>query len=313
MRCRLLRGAAACCVAAAAPANAQGGRHAGLVLELPASTRALALGGAATALAAADVSVFSNPAQLATALGASASLSLQRHLQSSTLAALSLSNRIGGGVGAVGVQVLDYGSEAEIVPDPAFGGERGLATGGRISAGDLVVSAGYGVSVGRVRLGTAAKLLQQRIAGLSGSTGALDLGAAADVAFGLTLAAGVQNVGRGLSLAGERAPLPRLARLGVAAPLGRTGPLSALATAELHQVQGSKARVGGGAEGNWSTRGGVLLSARLGLQGRPEGSAATRLTIGGGVRSRHLGLDYAYQGYETVGGAAQRVGASWWR
>ena len=54
---------------------------------------------------------------------------------------------------------------------------------------------------------------------------------------------------------------------------------------------------------------GVVLTARLGVQDRPQGSTANRLTIGGGVRGGHLGVDYAYQGYEIVGGAAHRVGA----
>ena len=314
MRWSLLAVAAACGVALAAQrAGAQGGRHAALVLELPASSRALALGGAAAALAEDDASLFSNPAQLASSLGASGSLSLQQYLQSSTLAALSVAIPAGHGTAGFGVQLLDYGSEAEIVPDPAFGGERGLATGGQVSASDLAVTAGYGMSLGRVRLGASTKLVQQRIAGLTGSAGAVDIGAAVDAPYGLTLAASVQHIGSTLSIAGERAPLPRTIRFGGALALPRTGPLSMLATGEMRQIPGSGVRLGGGAEGNWSTGNGVVLTARLGVQDRPEGSAANRLTIGGGVRGGHVGLDYAYQGYETVGGAAHRVGARWWR
>ena len=306
--------AAACGVALAAHQTpAQGGRNAALVLELPASSRALALGGAAAALAQDDASIFSNPAQLSASRGVSGSLSMQQFLQSSTLGALSVSVPAGRGTGGFGVQLLDYGSEAEIVPDPAFGGERGLATGGRVSASDFAVTAGYGTSLGPVRLGASAKLVQQRIAGLAGSAGAVDIGLAGDAPFGLTLAASAQNLGSALSIAGARAPLPRTIRIGAALAIPRSGPLSMLAVGELRQVPGSGVRVGGGAEGSWSTGNGVVLTARLGLQDLPSGSAANRLTLGGGVRGGHLGLDYAYQGYETVGGAAHRVGARWWR
>lgn len=314
VRWSLLPVAAACAVALAAhQARGQGGRHAALVLELPASSRALALGGAAGALAQDDASIFSNPAQLASSLGASGGLSLQQYLQSSTLAALSIAVPAGRGTAGFGVQLLDYGSEAEFIPDPAFGGERGLATGGQVSASDLAVSAGYGASLGRVRLGASAKLVQQRIAGFTGSAGAVDIGAVADATFGITFAASIQNIGRQLALAGSSAPLPRTIRVGGAFALPRTGPLALLATGEFRQVPGSGVRMGGGAEGNWSSGNGVVLTARLGIQDQPEGSAANRLTIGGGVRGGHLGLDYAYQGYETVGGSAHRVGARWWR
>lgn len=312
-RWRLSRGAAACWVVVAGHAAGAQGRTAALVLEMPASSRSLALGGAAAALSQADASIFSNPAQLVSSFRTSASLSVQRHLQTSTLAALSLSSRAGRGTAGVGVQILDYGSEAEIVPDPAFGGTRGMATGGQVSASDLAVSAGYGVSLWRVRVGGAAKLVQQRIAGMSGSTGAMDVGIAADGPLGLTFGGSVQNIGDALALAGERAPLPRTVRAGGALTLGRGGPVAVLVTGDVFQVRGSRARVVSGAEGIWSTRDGVALAARVGFQTRPDGSAASRLTIGGGVSGRHLGLDYAFQGYETVGAGAHRVGARWWR
>ena len=48
-----------------AAARAQGGQSAAIILELPASPRAMALGGAGTSLEG-DAAIFYNPAQLAT-------------------------------------------------------------------------------------------------------------------------------------------------------------------------------------------------------------------------------------------------------
>jgi hypothetical protein len=149
---------------AGAQATSTGGRHAAVILELPASARAQALGGGYAALVDDDAAVFYNAAQLVApaAPDRSAGLSIQQYFASSTVAALSGAMRLGPGALALGIQVLNYGSEDEIVPDPNFGGQRGMATGGTVSASDMVLSAGYGVTARRVRLGGAAKLVRQR-------------------------------------------------------------------------------------------------------------------------------------------------------
>ena len=121
-------------VPAAALAQAQGGASAAIILELPASPRAMALGGAGTSLEG-DAAIFYNPAQLAAVQHVAASLSAQRYIFSSTLGAFSAAARIGPGTAAIGVQALEYGSEDEVVPDENFGGERGRLTGATVDAG----------------------------------------------------------------------------------------------------------------------------------------------------------------------------------
>ena len=86
------------------------GQTAAVVLELPASARALALGDAVTAVGHDDAMIFYNPAQLASLNGLAASLSLQRYLESTTLAALSAAAGFGPGTVGVGIQSLSYGS-----------------------------------------------------------------------------------------------------------------------------------------------------------------------------------------------------------
>src|SRR5688572_32527262 len=85
---------------------AQGGRTGAIVLELPASARALALGGAYVTAGADDAALFYNPSQLATVEGRAASMSVQPYIEGSTLGAASAAFRLGPGTVGVGVQVL---------------------------------------------------------------------------------------------------------------------------------------------------------------------------------------------------------------
>ena len=79
---------------------AQGGRTGAIVLELPASARALALGGAYVAAGADDAALFYNPSQLATLEGRAASMSVQPYIEGSTLGALSAAFQLGPGLWA---------------------------------------------------------------------------------------------------------------------------------------------------------------------------------------------------------------------
>ena len=93
----------------APPARAQSGRYAPLVLQLPASTRALGMGNAWVAGRDQDV-IFYNPSQLA--VGTGLGVSLERYRSGSTLGTMSASTPLGGGAIGIGIQMLDYGSAA---------------------------------------------------------------------------------------------------------------------------------------------------------------------------------------------------------
>jgi hypothetical protein len=294
-------------------AGAQGGRRAAVILELPASARALSLGDAYAAVGEDDAAIFYNPAQIATVRGQAAGLSVERYLASSTLGAASAAARLGPGTAALGVQALSYGSEPEVVPDPASGGEVGVPTGNRVSAGDVAVSVGYAVDVGALRVGAAAKVVNQRVAGSSGSAGAVDLGLAYDVGSALTVGAAVQHLGSGLRLAGVRSPLPRAARVGASVRALRGGPLALLATAEVVGVGTGAARAAGGAEVTWQAPGVLMLAGRVGATARRPGDDAGPLSVGGSLLARRIALDYAYEPYDALGGGTHRLGVQWRR
>lgn len=289
------------------------GAQAAVLLELPASARAVGVGNAGAALSGDDASLFYNPAQLATIGRSAASLSLQRWIAGSTLGAVSAAARLGPGFVALGVLALDYGSEDEYVPDPGAGGEIGTPTGRTVSAGDAVIAAGYAMTMRGVRAGVAGKLVQQRVANESGSAVATDLGVAGEIGR-VTLSAALQHLGTSLELAGDRAPLPRTIRAGAAATAYARGPVAVRAIVELSQVRGRGTAVGGGAEIGYQWPGRVRLAARAGAlprhERRMDGSA---LTFGAGLAARRLALDYAYRSLDVLGGATHRLGVRWWR
>jgi hypothetical protein len=292
---------------------AQGGRTGAIVLELPSSARALALGGAYVSAGADDAALFYNPSQLATLEGRAASMSVQPYIEGSTLGAISAAFRLGPGTVGFGVQVLSYGSADEYVCDDSVGCERGEATGRTVSANDVAATVGYGMTWRMVRLGGAAKYVRQSLADASGGTPAVDVGAAIDVWRGATVGVSVQNIGPDLETAGSSAPLPRLLRLGASLPWRGVGPFDVLGTVELAQHREGDLLPLGGAEVTWTSANGLAFSARLGALAQSEGAATSRVSFGGGVRARHFALDYAYQSFDALALTTHRFGLRWWR
>jgi hypothetical protein len=292
---------------------AQGGNTSAIVLELPASTRALALGGAYVAAGMDDAALFYNPAQLAAVEGRSASVSVQPYIEGSTLGAASAAFALGPGTLAFGVQILSYGSADEFVCDDTVDCERGTPTGGSISATDIAGSVGFGMTWRSVRLGASAKYVHQSLADVSGGAPALDVGAAIDVWRGATIGVSVQNLGGDLTTASSSAPLPRMVRIGAALPWRGVGPFDVLGTVEMSQVRDGDFLPLGGAEITWTAANGLALSARVGALAQTDDAATSQVSFGAGVRARRFALDYAYQSFDALALTTHRFGLRWWR
>jgi hypothetical protein len=290
-----------------------GAQNAAVILELPASARGLALGGAMTAVGEDDALIFYNPAQLATVRALAASLSLQRYLESTSLAALSAAARLGPGTAAIGLQSLSYGSVDVVIPDCVnFGCERGEPTGATASAGDFVATVGYAAQVRGARLGAAAKVVHQTIAGESGTTGAMDVGAAVKVVPHLTLAAAVQNVGGTMRVGGSSGPLPRTVRAGAALTVDRA-PLGLLISGDVAEVREGAPRASGGVELTWRATRAVALIGRAGAAQRVAASDARAATFGGALHVGHFAIDYGFQGFQALGSSSHRFGIGYRR
>jgi hypothetical protein len=286
--------------------------RAAVLLTLPSSARALSLGEAWGAVADDESALFYNPAQLARVRGLAVGGSLQNYIASTTLGAFAVAVPLRKGTVGFGLQLLDYGSADEVVPADGSNGQVGTPTGGTVTAQDMAFTLGYGMAFGprrELRVGAALEYARQEVASVSGSAMAGGIGAAYSLANGWDVSAALQHMGSNLVLAAVSAPLPLTWRAAVAAPMMRTEAFTLRPMAEARQVSGAEVTGVLGAEGTWrGGRSGTTLSARAGYAFRGSTDARAPLTVGAGITLGRLHVDYAYEGFDLVGGATNRVG-----
>src|SRR6267378_4255730 len=250
-----------------------------VVALLPGSTRSAGLGGAGAALVGDAGAIFANPAGLATIRHVAVEGSYEPYLAGTVFSTAAIAVRLGRITWGAGAQALDYGSEPIIVPDSSTGGRRGTPTGGTFTAADLLAVSSLVYRRGLIAL--------------------FDI---------FALGASVQNIGGDF---GNGARLPRRTRAGVTLNyVDPEGTMRLLSTLEGQWTPGRPAVLVQGVEGGVVT-GGVGLVGRLGYATRSPTSDATRFTVGGGSELGRLHVDYAYQGFDVLGGGTHRVGVRW--
>jgi hypothetical protein len=279
-----------------------------VLTALPGSTRSAALGGAGAALVGDAGAIFANPAGIATIRHLGLEGSWEPYLAGSALATAALALRLTRFTWGFGAQTLDYGSEPVIVPDPATGGRRGMATGETFHPYEALAATSLVYRRGFAAFGVTAKYNRQQIGAEVNDAWAGDVGMAIAVFDIMAVGVSVQNLGGDL---GNGALLPRRTRAGLT--LNYTDPqgtLRLLTTLEGQWTRDHRAVLIQGLEAGIVT-GGVGLVARLGYATRPAVTDASRVTFGGGIVLGRLGMDYAFQAYEALGGGTHRVGLRW--
>lgn len=314
---RLLLAAAIWAVFATAPAAAQGVGSAGAeILQITAGTRAAALGGAYTAVIGDPDAVFYNPASVAW-LRQGAALGYQAYVEDVSLGSLSGAMDAGPLAVGGGLLFLDAGTIPEVVPDPAYGGERGRETGEEVGASEAAarVAAALTFAGGRAAAGAAIGVVTSDMAGVSRTAAFVDAGAQLRVRDDLALGLALRHLGAGLSNdAYGDAPLPAQARLG----------------ATYHRAVGSAYSAQAFADAAWGVEEetlGLAVGLEAGLQPTARGVSAAlragatlgegedhlgRIRFGGGVSLGTLSLDYALQIFDYLG-TIHRVGLRWTR
>lgn len=281
----------------------------GSVLPLiPGSTRSAALGGAGAALVGDAGAMFANPAGIATVRHLSIEGSYEPYLAGSALSSAALALRITHLTWGVGAQTLDYGSEPEIVPDPASGGRRGMPTGADFHPYEALAATSLVYRRGMLALGVTGKYDRQQIGSEVSDAWAGDVGLGVAVFDIMALGVSVQNLGGDL---GAGALLPRRTRAGLT--LNYTDPQGTfrlLTTIEGQWTRDRRAALVQGVEAGIVTSG-VGLVARVGYATRAAISDQSRVSFGGGIVLGRLGMDYAFQSYDALGGGTHRVGLRW--
>jgi hypothetical protein len=206
-----------------------------------------------------------------------------------------------------GLQYFDYGSEPEVIPDPATGGVTGLPTGASVAGREFLAAGTLTYRFGLLAVGGTIKAVGQQVSDLTdrGVTG--DLGIALAVfdiaAFGLA----VQNIGGNWEDDSELT-LPGLTRLGFT--MNYVDPQESyrlLSTVELQWPEAAGTRVLAGIEGGIVVNGvGVLLRGAYAT--RPSGADLSHFVGGGSVTTGGLTVDYAFTPMALLDGGEHRIG-----
>ena len=288
---------------AARPASAQHD-DAPLVLRLPVSTRALAMGGGQPMAQDAEALLF-NPALLAYARGASAQGA--RYAEASALGVLaSTLSTLGGNVG-LGVQYLDYGAAAGDVRSAALDATGALPVRGPVTASSLAATIGYARAMFGVRAGASLRYAEERLGAVRDGAAVLDVGLARGFRFdNLVVGLGVQSIGRGVRAGGSQAALPTRVTLGVSgANYPVTTWLDIGASGAVSVLRGGTVTTAGGAELSLVPLQGYAVSARAGAR-RTLAPGERAVTAGVGLTRDRVSLDYAYEPF--AGRDGHRVG-----
>lgn len=284
------------------PAGAQNRGVLPKLFTLPASTRAMALGGAYQPTARHSDGIFHNPALLNGSTGMG--LDVQQWGRESSAAAVSAALPWFGGGVAVGAQTLQLGIDGAIVPDH----QDHLFDRSDDAVSERLVAAGYGRSLFGVEWGIAGKLVEERVAEARSTVVMLDVGAAkgiGPVMVGLSVADlgnkpfdadGISVSPRVILNAGAYGQPVGIFDLGYAAAVTYTEELTS---------------VGGGVElGYWPINGRTFV-ARFGAQSVPDGSDASPFTFGFAFWGDDLRLEWAYQDFGGGLTGTHRFGLAW--
>ena len=276
------------------------------VLQLPASTHAMALGDAYMMNAGHADAIFYHPALLVGASGFG--LDVQRWGANSSSTTVSAARQwLGGGIG-VGLQTLQYGAQAEgLLAAPA--GHDHLFTLGASPVSERVATVAYARELGGLDIGIATKLVEERVGTTRDAALLVDFGVAADlgpVRAGLTY----RNGGRDLSPGGLDMARPDGLTFGVGAYGEQVGILDVGFTGAVTYVGDQVVPSGGVEIGYWPIRGRTFV-ARIGAR-RVHAGDASPVSLGFAFWGDNVTLEWAFQPVDVEGASGtHRFGVRW--
>lgn len=275
------------------------------VLEIPASTSAMALGGAYMMNSGQADALFYHPALLTNASGFGLEVQTWSGEATSATASAAMS-WFGGGV-AIGLQTLQYGESAGSA-SPLPGGQDALFDPNTPATSERVASLGYARSVFGLRVGVAGKLIEQRVDRTRDAVGAFDVGVATSLGpleLGLTAA----NLGSDMKVSPGMAQLPTRITFGAGAYGRPVGPLDMGLAGQVTRRDDGETVAGLGLQlGYWPVIGRTFVG-RVGVERVPEGEGSP-LTLGFAYWGDDLVLEWAWRDFGAAGGT-HRFGIRW--
>ncbi len=282
---------------AASTGAASGGSEPFAFLSLDANARAVALGGAYTALASDANALLYDPAGLARVRRQEATFMHNQHFQGITQEYIGYASPRGWGLS---LNYLTFGA----IPKTTVANPDGTGLG---SAGlsDLALGAGYGRTLtDALALGAGAKVISETIDDVTARGLALDLGAlyAVPAVPRLSLGAAVLNLGPAVKFQSANEDLPMSLRLGAAYGFAVLEQDSTLAM-DIVKGRSQDARLAIGAE----TVIAKAMPVRLGY--KTDGGTGPGISAGLGWRNQNFDFDYAYMPFGDLG-VAHRLSAT---
>ena len=205
-----------------------------------------------------------------------------------------------GGTVAAGLAVFDYGAGGD-----HDGSDRAVAAGGSWrGATEFVGTVGYAREIFGFDVGAAAKVVGQSVAWGRARTVAVDVGVARGIGP-VSAALTVQNLGRDLMLGSTRTPLPKRVVLGAGTGGRRAvGPLDIGGAVQVAREGGGEIVPGGGIEiAYWPIVRRVFI-VRVGAGRVVEGDGLP-VTFGAGFEGDRIRVDYSYSEHDPMLGAHQ--------
>ena len=274
--------------------------------DLPASTRAMGLGGAYMMNARQADAIFYHPSLLRQATGFG--VDFQRWgSQSSSSSAAAATSWLGGGVG-VGLLTLQYGAPGEgVAAAPA--GQDHLFELGRSPVSERVATVGLARRFFGIDFGLSAKLVEERIADARDAETQFDMGASREVGP-LTVGLTVRDLGKE-PVVGDGGFEPGRVLLGVGSYGWVLGPLD-VGVAAAADIGGGDTVLAGGVEvGYWPIRGRTFVG-RVGVMGVPAGSKAGPFSFGFAFWGDNLVAEWAFVPVSgATDGGTHRFGLHW--
>lgn len=278
------------------PAQAQRERYAPLVLQLPASARATAMGGLSMGTRDVDAA-FGNPALA----GGNNTLSFTgaRYASGASTGHLATAMTIGPLGVAVGVQMLDaetrfggFPARSDVLTDEGARAHAGLGAN---------VAASFAWK--RMRWGASTRYVEERFFDRRATSVAFDLGAAKSFLNGAVMAGvALQHLGRDLEVGPTRAQLPARISLGATGGYGNFKWFDLGASANVAVRRDGRVVPAAGGELSYVPIEGVALTLRGGVRS-PELEAQRPLTAGIGFSFDRLAVDYGWEDMRFNGGA----------
>lgn len=274
------------------------------VLELPASTRAMALGDAYMMNARHADALFYHPALLTGASGFG--LDVQRWGSEGSATAASAAMQWFGGAVGIGLLTLQHGAPGERGA-AAPGGQDHLFSAGDVPVSERVAVVGYARELFGIDVGVAGKLVEERVGPDQDAEAMVDLSLSTDVGP-LTVGLTARDWGREPIVETGSAQPTRLV-LGAGAYGEQVGIFDVGITGAVSYSEDQTVLSGGVEVGYWPINGRTFV-ARLGVSQVPEGEGSP-FSFGFAFWGDDLTLEWGYRAYGDIDAGTHRFGVRW--